>query len=301
MASERAKLKLIIKDLEKIRIELLGDEKEGPAKKDFEYVKYELREGMNKLAADVEKLNDLEKNGGDKVVIIELRNSNRKSISKLKEMIGDMKKVLEKDEKKKKKDENEEKIFVNRKKMILLLWKELESYEQSNSYQSIKKYNQENKFDQLYSSSLSSARERREQRRRERNERSGRKSRDDGKNPDETEMVAVAPPSLQEQKFMEEVNVSMAEQDAMLDEILKGITELTEIAKDQQKELKIQINMTEDMEEKIDKTDAKIITANRRLKQIIEDSGGISAWCPRLICIIVIVVVGLMVWNQMDN
>jgi len=152
------------------------------------------------------------------------------------------------------------------------------------------------------------AEERARKRREEKAKRQERRNRRDGKDgakgkdddgPDgdfnEEELRPVQPLTEQEQKFYTEVDEAKAEQDLMLDDIMKGMSELKSIAIDMNTSIKTTTAMIEEIDEKMDGTIANFKTANKRLQEILEESGGMSRWCPMLICIILLLaLVGYM-------
>jgi len=105
----------------------------------------------------------------------------------------------------------------------------------------------------------------------------------------------MIPLTEQEQKFVQEVDEAKAEQDQMLDEIMKGMTDLKAIAIDMNTSIKTTAAMADEIGKAMDDTIDKFDSANKRLQDILEESGGLSRWCPMLICfIILIALVGYM-------
>lgn len=83
----------------------------------------------------------------------------------------------------------------------------------------------------------------------------------------------------------------------MLDEILKGVTELGQIAKDINTQIAISNAMTDELDKKMDKTIEQFKFSNARLQELLEETGGTSRWCPVIICFILLLgLVGYM-WN----
>lgn len=80
----------------------------------------------------------------------------------------------------------------------------------------------------------------------------------------------------------------MEEQDKMLAEIALGLDELKELATEANKHLTIQKAMLDQVDEKMDSTIKGFKTANQRLKTMLDESGGMSRWCPIMICMIVL-------------
>jgi len=128
----------------------------------------------------------------------------------------------------------------------------------------------------------------REERRQKRDKRRGRRKGD--KEEDEMDdMKEVRPMSAQEQTFMEEKDTAYKEQEVILDEINKGLEELLEIGEDMNKNLKVQGHMLEELGDKIDANIENFKNANVRLKHLLDESGGLSRWCPIIICFIILI------------
>jgi len=99
------------------------------------------------------------------------------------------------------------------------------------------------------------------------------------------ELDGAQPISEQDQQFMDKVDANVAEQDEILTQISKGLDELKDIGLEMNKALAVQSAMIEEIDTKMDETIAKFKTANGRLKDILEQSGGLSRWCPMIICL----------------
>jgi len=101
---------------------------------------------------------------------------------------------------------------------------------------------------------------------------------------DDTDLRDVTPASAQEQKFMDQVTAGQVEQNLMLDEIGKGLEELTHLAIDMNKSLDLQSGMIAEIDSEMDETIARFKTANGKLKHILDDQGGMTRWCPMIVC-----------------
>jgi len=97
---------------------------------------------------------------------------------------------------------------------------------------------------------------------------------------------------VEEQKFYDEVDQNKKEQDEILQEILKGVTELHEIAVGIGVGLDTGKELIKEVDKKMDKTIAHFKKSNARLQELLDESGGLSRWCPILICLIVLVALG---------
>lgn len=115
---------------------------------------------------------------------------------------------------------------------------------------------------------------------------------------DEDEFDGVASNAVaseQEQVFEQKVAENNAQQDEMLQQIGQAVDELKELAQDMNKHLTIQKAMLEQVDEKMDSNIQHFKTANQRMKSLLDESGGMSRWCPMLICLIVLLaLVGYM-------
>ena len=74
----------------------------------------------------------------------------------------------------------------------------------------------------------------------------------------------------------------------LLTAISDGLTELHELATEANKQLTIQAAMLEQVDDKMDKTIKSFKSANQRLKSMLDESGGMSRWCPIMIITIVL-------------
>jgi len=107
-----------------------------------------------------------------------------------------------------------------------------------------------------------------------------------------------APISSQEQVFLDQVQVNREAQNAMLQEIDQGLTQLLHMSKDANKSLVVQKAMLEQTETKMDDTIAQFKTANQRLQAIFDQAGGMTRWCPIMIgCVILLALIGY-IWQM---
>ncbi len=95
---------------------------------------------------------------------------------------------------------------------------------------------------------------------------------DDGKDDlDDIEMRPVQQATQQELEFMAQVQKNKEEQDLMLDDILRGVTELGDIAKAIKTQIDIGSAMADDLDKKLDHTIATFKSSNARLQEILEE------------------------------
>jgi len=129
----------------------------------------------------------------------------------------------------------------------------------------------------------------REERRRTKNKRRGRggSSRKDDDELDEFQ--EPKPMSAQEQAFMDEKDAAYKEQDLILEEISKGLDELHEVGLAMNKNLKLQEHMLDELDTKIVEQTEAFKNANLRLKNLLDESGGLSRWCPMIICAVIFI------------
>lgn len=77
-------------------------------------------------------------------------------------------------------------------------------------------------------------------------------------------------------------------QDELLDEILQGMTELKELGEDMNKHLKLQSEKLAEVDAKMDETIEEFKTANAGLQELLDKSGGLTRWCPMIMCLILL-------------
>lgn len=109
------------------------------------------------------------------------------------------------------------------------------------------------------------------------------------------ESGGVQKQSMAEQEFMAEVERCRREEDEMLEEIAKALDSLNELATTLNKQLKTTTVLLAVAEKQMDDTQEQFDKANARLSEMLEESGGLSRWCPFIICAMVILaLVGYM-------
>jgi len=291
--NEYRRLTTIMDDLRSIKQELVGaevNEKRAEEMKgfdDFQKKKHALNIFLAECRKDVEKLNEMKKNlGEDKdrdTNTIKLESANRKKLGESMGMFNEVKKQLMSDLKKHEsgKSKLEEKDIEDRKTIVAVFAREIQDLLKKNSR--VKPIANENE-----SELAQSRREARKAKKEEEKARRERRRKGKGKGePDEPE-PEPAPMSAEEQQFMQQHDVNVKEQDELLDEISKGMDELKQIGLDMNKTLTIQAQMLDVIEEKVDRNNEKLKNANARMKDIMEQSGGMTTWCPRIFCIILL-------------
>jgi len=279
----------MIADLKTLKAELLPNADDAQTQEemknfdDFQKKKYDLNVHLRELRKEITRLQELRKEKGEDTRdqnVIKIQHNNEKALKEATTMWNDLKTILIKDEKKKKADQGE---MANRKKMISLLGEEI--VELSNKNSRVKHVKTADEF-QLEQRRDEAARQKREKRTNRRGRR-GRKGKDgDGGGDDLADEIGDAQPvTQQEQEFMEKVDANYAQQDEILSEISKGLDELKDIGLEMGKTMAVQAAMIDEIDTKMDTTISKLKTANGRLKDILEQSGGMSRWCPMIICL----------------
>eukprot|EP00808_Paulinella_micropora_P015762 g19167.t1 len=230
------------------------------------------RDAVDKLDAMKRTLKEGQR---DKEIIMTLQ-ANSKLIKEATGMWSVLKQLMVADEKKKKK--LDPKLLENRRKLTQNLGQEIVELGNRN-----RRVRGNDTVADLEKQTETKKDTRNAAKRNERREK--RKRRNKGDNVDEPEPVEM---TEQQQAFMDIKDTAFEEQDQLLDEISKGLDELMEIATDQQKELTLQKDMMADLENKIDEKNAVLRSSNKRLKEMLEETNGLTRWCPMLMCIILL-------------
>lgn len=97
---------------------------------------------------------------------------------------------------------------------------------------------------------------------------------------------------------LEEINANTREQDAVLDEIGKGVDELKDLAEKMHDEFVLQDKMLTDLDSKADKTQTKIDGVNDRMKDALTKLNDKSTnMCIYLICCVLLLGLGVVFYN----
>jgi hypothetical protein len=279
-------LSVMVADLREMKSELLPNEQDVARKEEmknfdqFERIKHGLNLQLKDLRVEVEKWSDMKKEkGGDRdAPMIKLQSANNKGLAAAMNEWTNLKAQLMKDQKRKN-DKLDEKVLADRSEMVQLLGKEIQRLSELNATVRVQKTAAELNIEERREKRAQQKREAREQRRKKR-----------GKSTDGIEMddELNVPISQQEQEFQNQVDKNIAEQDQILDLISAGLDELKELSLDMNKNLKLQSAMLEEVDEKMDKTIAQFKSANSRLQDILDQSGGVSRWCPMIMCLVIL-------------
>jgi hypothetical protein len=284
------KLANMITDLKVMKAELCDEKDDSSIKGDKLATKENSIKGLiERIKIDSDNLSDMKKRHGknyNDVTIITLktniRNNIKSSVSELKELSN-----LVAKEEKKKKLKPEELTYHNN--LVKILTESLELIEQSfdkskNNADSFKPMyankRQETKFDEI--------RRKRSKSRERRGKSTERTAKSKERN---IELEEVVIENEQEMVFMDKVQDNMKAQDAMLDNISRGLDDLAVIANEMNKNLAIQKAALEIVDEKIDNNISKLKNANSKLKKILEESGGSTKWVA--VIILTIAILGL--------
>lgn len=94
--------------------------------------------------------------------------------------------------------------------------------------------------------------------------------------------------SAQEVAFHDQVDLNRQTQDRLLDEILRGLTDLEQLAQQAEVQLGVQAVALDQVDGALDKNISSLKTANRQLKSILKSSGGMTRWIPVLVCVVLL-------------
>ena len=292
---EARKLKVMLEDLNAMRAELLPDEKEKARQEemktfdDFQRKKHALNLLLTDIRTDVERLNEIRKKlGKDErdTTTIRLQSDNSDRLRQALELFNEVKRQLEKDAAKTGRKKLDEKELADRRHLVILIGEDIKDLTQSNARVRVPLNEDEEAMQARITRRQAKDQEAKERRERSRKSRRLRKGES---GIDEDDFASASPPmSEQEQAFEEKVALNMEAQDKMLAEISAGLDELKELATEAGKQLTIQKAMLDQVDDKMDTTMRQFKTANARLKNLLEESGGMSRWCPLLLIAVVI-------------
>jgi len=313
MADTR-KIGVIVADLKKMKVALVGEDGDGNELSEeelktmdrFQKKKRELNLSLKKLREDSAKLTELRRSKGDErdKNVIGLMAENNKLIQSSGEMWKELKQILQEDSRNEKTAKKlGEKELNNRNRTIQLLGQEICDLTAANNR--IKDSGPKN-IEELTAatnkveSKKDAGRKERTDRLNKRKERrgAGKTGKGGAMELDDADFRDVAPASAQDQKFMDQVQANVADQDDMLDEIAKGLDELKELSLDMNKQLTLQNTMIVEVGDEMDKTIEKFKTANGRLKDILDDQGGMTRWCPMIICLCLLLALAGYMFNM---
>lgn len=299
MADSR-KIGFMLKDLKTMKQELQPNDDEDPEERKelknldkFQSKKHELNKHLKNVREGINRYTELKKkdpNNRD-ANVIKLNHENNTALNKAGTMWTDLKRTLEDDIKKKTKKLGE-KTLSDRKKQVELLGAEIKTLVAMNS-------SHLNAEDATIPTGGAGAgadagagrnRSRTQRKREEKKQiqekrkarRAGRGKKEGGSTLGDLDVIDVNPMSQQEQQFMDQVESNKAEQNEIIDEIGKAMDELNELAIDMNKSLKLQADLIQEVDTKMDHVGEKMKSANTQLKEMLDSNGGMTRWCPLL-------------------
>jgi len=95
-------------------------------------------------------------------------------------------------------------------------------------------------------------------------------------------------PTEQEQEFLQKSSMWEDQLNVELEEIIQGLKRLQIVADDVAVELEEQGELMEELDERMVKVDEIIGIEIDRLQELLDKSGGMSTWCPRIIAAVVV-------------
>jgi len=304
------KLDHMLKDLRDIQNELLPNENSDKMKEDLKNMdafgkkKVSLNAKLKECRDGIGRLDEAKRSlavGQRDQDVIKITAENRLMLKEATTLWSELKEIYVKEEKITGKKRLEQKILIERKKMTNLLGKEIMELTNRNqsstgrdgparpsiglSTSPLDTDGDPTKSDRDARRKNKEAQQREERRRKRDKRKRGRKGEEKD---DEMDDFKAEPMSAQVQAFMEEKDTAIKEQDEILKEINKGLDDLLHMAEDINKTLKVQDAMLDELGDKIDNNIEAFKTANLKLKHLLKESGGLSRWCPVLICFIIL-------------
>jgi len=265
-AADYRKLQKLMNELTQVYKECGGkDEKREEEMKlmdDFQRKRTALNEFLQQLSEDTEKLMQLradKKGDGRGLDEISIISDNQNKLREAQKMFNALKEQLTQD---KKKNRIEEKEFVIRFQQLNVYAKEIETLAKKNSRVKEIKSNIALVTDAGNRQSLREKKELDRKKRRERQKRRGQI--------DEEDIEELPELTAQEQMFLEQVQRNEAEQNMILDEMSKGLEELKVMSLDIQEKLKVQNEIINVVDEKLDRNIEQFQSANKRLKAFVD-------------------------------
>jgi methyl-accepting chemotaxis protein len=311
--AETRKIGVIVADLKKMKVALVGEDGDGNEISEeelktmdkFQKKKRELNLALKRLRDDSAKLTELRKAKGDErdKNVIALMADNNKLIQSSGEMWKELKQILQDDSRNEKIAKKlTEKELSNRNRTIQLLGQEicdltaLNNRVKDSGPKNIDELTQAT--NKLEGKKDAGRKERTDRLNKRKERRGGGKAGKAGMDIEDGDIRDVTPASAQEQKFMDQAQANVAEQDEMLTEIAKGLDELKELSLDMNKQLTMQNTMIVEVGDEMDKTIEKFKTANGKLKTILDDNGGMTRWCPMIICLCLLLALAGYLFNM---
>lgn len=302
-----SKLAVMLVQLKSIKGEMMEGMEEEDNKKmeelkgmdDFNRRKYELTQQLKTIRDDVRKLQDIRKEVGKNskdTASIRLESNNTKNINRASALWRDLQQALMKEEKKRGKKALSETELDDRRKTTTLLGKEICDLAEKNSSVKTSKNQIELGMESRAKTRNQKQREERALGKKERRKKNKKKI-----DVDVEDGLREVNMSATEQAFMDQVIVNVEEQDEMLDDIAKGLEELKQLGTDMNKNLQLQGELIGEIDTKMDQTLFKMESAHSRLQDVLKESGGLTRWCPLLVCIILLLALVGYIFNMVDD
>jgi t-SNARE complex subunit (syntaxin) len=97
------------------------------------------------------------------------------------------------------------------------------------------------------------------------------------------------------------VVVNVDDQDEMLDEIGRGLEELKQLGLDMGQNLTVQNAKLGEIDEKMEDTLFQMESAHTRLQDVLAQSGGLTRWCPLIVCIVFLLALVMFIINMVTD
>lgn len=297
------KLGYLIGELKTMKKSLIGDadddvksEEELKSMDKFQKKKRELNQILKTVRTDTDRLTELKRTLGPDTRdanCIKLMNDNSKALKQASELWQELKVIYASDSKKRAKKLGEAELRT-RNKQIQNLGQEIVNLTASSTRVKGSAVSNTEELDAQSKRSNRQRQERTEFKNKRKQRRAG-KTKGNAIELDDADFDGIGAMSEGEQKFMDQVQANVADQNEMLDEISKGLSELKELSLDMNKTLTTQEHMIAELGNEMDTTIDNFQSANSKLKDILDESGGMTRWCPSLMCLILLLaLVGYM-------
>lgn len=93
----------------------------------------------------------------------------------------------------------------------------------------------------------------------------------------------------EEREFAGHVEFIHHEQNKLLAEVGVGLRELKNMSTDMTKTIRYQKALAKDIGEEMQAVDQELDLSNRRLKKLMEETGGAGLWCTRIVCFVFLI------------
>jgi len=287
-------ISVMLTELRKLKADLLPDVDQEEMKNfdDFQKCKHTLNVQLRDLRKDLQDYQDRQKTSKEDskdTVSIKIAHKLHQQLKQSIQTWDTLKEFLVKDEKKKGNKRLPEGELASRRKAVQVLGEEIKDLTPKISGGYVAKNEQERQMQERVGKRKADREAKLKATRRiPKDGKKGRKGKGGAQGDEDGEEYKFdsVPATQEEQQFYDKVQANIAEQDEFLDQINKGLDELKNIATSINKELEVQSAIIETVGAKIDDANAKLRTANGRLQDILEQSGGLSRWCPMLICLV---------------